>query len=116
MEHKREGMRLILTCTGVLVVGVTSVARGRERAREREFGLEVRRLSLPPPCLSCSSCLCSSSPCVRASCLRKALDVPFYRYKEMAQLYNGMSYVLTWLVDKCFEPCTCANVAIGEVP
>jgi hypothetical protein len=23
------------------------------------------------------------------SCLRKALDIPFYRYKEMAQLYNG---------------------------
>jgi hypothetical protein len=21
--------------------------------------------------------------------LRKALDIPFYRYKEMAQLYNG---------------------------
>jgi hypothetical protein len=62
--------------------------RKRARARERGFGLEVRRLSLPPPCLSCSACLCSSSPCVRAPCLRKALDVPLYRYKEMAQLYN----------------------------
>jgi hypothetical protein len=31
-------MRLILSCTGVLVVGVTSVARerGQERERERE--------------------------------------------------------------------------------
>jgi hypothetical protein len=29
-------MRLILSCTGVLVVGVTSVARERERASERE--------------------------------------------------------------------------------
>jgi hypothetical protein len=29
------GMRLILSCTGVLVVGVTNVARGRERERER---------------------------------------------------------------------------------
>jgi hypothetical protein len=29
-------MRLILSCTGVLIVGVTSVARGRERDRERE--------------------------------------------------------------------------------
>jgi hypothetical protein len=27
-------MRLILSCTGVLVVGVTSVARERERERE----------------------------------------------------------------------------------
>jgi hypothetical protein len=34
-------MRLILSCTGVLVVEVTSVAR----EREREFGLEVRCLS-----------------------------------------------------------------------
>jgi hypothetical protein len=44
-------MRLMLSCTGVLVVGVTSVAReqerGRERERERErgFGLEVSCLS-----------------------------------------------------------------------
>jgi hypothetical protein len=105
MEHKREGMRLILSCTGVLVVGVTSVARGRERAsererereREREFGLEVRRLSLLPPCLSCSTCLCSSSPYVRAlfacvipSPLRKALDIPFYRYKEMPSCTMGV--------------------------
>jgi hypothetical protein len=29
-------MRLISSCTGVLVVGVTSVARERERERERE--------------------------------------------------------------------------------
>jgi hypothetical protein len=29
-------MRLILSCTGVLVVGVTSVARESERERERE--------------------------------------------------------------------------------
>jgi hypothetical protein len=27
---------------------------------------------------------------VLSPCLRKALDVPFYRYKEMAQLYNGV--------------------------
>jgi hypothetical protein len=35
MEHKRE-MRLMLSRTGVLVVGVTSVARERGRERERE--------------------------------------------------------------------------------
>jgi hypothetical protein len=37
MEHKRE-MRLMLSRTGVLVVGVTSVVRerGRERVMERE--------------------------------------------------------------------------------
>jgi hypothetical protein len=48
-------------------------------------------------------------------CLRKALDVPFYRYKEMAQLYMGCSYVIMWLAENCLEPCTCTNMAIGEV-
>jgi hypothetical protein len=92
-------MRLILSCTGVLVVGVTSVAR--ERERERESSPEVSCLSLPSPRLSHSACLyspaftayvCASARplCVPVSaCLRKALDIPFYRYKEMAQLYNG---------------------------
>jgi hypothetical protein len=78
-------MRLILSYIGVLVVGVTSVARERERERERKrgFGLEVSCLSLPPPPrLSYSACLCS--PAFAASCLRKALDIPFYRCKEMA--------------------------------
>jgi hypothetical protein len=102
MEHKR-GMRLMLSCTVVLVVGVTSVAKEREGEREREFGLVVRCLSWPPPRLSYSACLRSSpSPCVCSSvclvcaCLfflvpcRKALDIPFYRHKEMAQLYNGV--------------------------
>jgi hypothetical protein len=69
-------MRLILSCTGVLVVGVTSVAR--ERERERGFGLEV----------SCLSCLHRVSPTLPASARlppppRKVLDIPFYRYKEV---------------------------------
>jgi hypothetical protein len=34
-------MRLMLSCTGVLVVGVTSVARGRGREREREAPLST---------------------------------------------------------------------------
>jgi hypothetical protein len=81
-------MRLILSCTRVLVVGVTSVAR--ERERERGFGLEVSYLSLPPPRLSYSACLCSPAfaPCVCA--LRKALDIPFYRYKEMPSCTMGV--------------------------
>jgi hypothetical protein len=33
--NTRGRMRLILSCTGVLVVGVTSVARERERERDR---------------------------------------------------------------------------------
>jgi hypothetical protein len=44
MEHKRE-MWLMISRTGVLVVGVTSVARGSEGEREREREREV------PACL-----------------------------------------------------------------
>jgi hypothetical protein len=47
----------------------------------------VSCLSLPPPHLSYSACHCS--PAFTLPLLRKALDIPFYRYKEMAQLYNG---------------------------
>jgi hypothetical protein len=35
-ETQAGGMRLILSCTGVLVVEVTSVARERGRERDRE--------------------------------------------------------------------------------
>jgi hypothetical protein len=120
MEHKWEGMRLILSCTGMLVVGVMSVARGRERERERErerdrgFGLEVRRLSLPPSRLSYFACLCSSSLCVRA--LGRPWTSPFIDTRRWLSCTMGCSYVLTWLAEKCLEPSTCANVATGEVP
>jgi hypothetical protein len=46
---------------------------------------------------------------------REALDIPFYRYKEMPSCTMGCSYVLSWLVEKRLEPCTRANVAVGEV-
>jgi hypothetical protein len=57
MEHK-GGMSLVLSCTRVLVVGVTSVARRQEReceyerARERE-GLALLVLSHPFAVRSC---------------------------------------------------------------
>jgi hypothetical protein len=60
--------------------------RESESEGERGFGLEVSCLSLPPPRLSFSACL--RSPAFALPLLRKALDIPFYRYKEMAQLYN----------------------------
>jgi hypothetical protein len=53
---------------------------------------------------------------LNVACLRKALDIPFYRYKEMPSCTMGCSYVLTWLAEKRLEPCTRANVAVGEVP
>jgi hypothetical protein len=57
MEHKRE-MRLMLSRTGVLVVGVTSVARerGRERDKERERERESLRASVSA-CLVCPASL-----------------------------------------------------------
>jgi hypothetical protein len=135
MEHKRE-MRLMLSCTGVLVVGVTSVAGERERERERErekerergFGLEASCLSLPLPHLSYSAYLHSSASYVRVF-VRAFLPVPplppsvgrpwtspFIDTRRCPAVQGGCSYELTWLAEKCLEPCTCTNVAIGEVP
>jgi hypothetical protein len=74
-------MRLILSCTGVLVVGVTSVAREREQERERESSTEVSCLSLPSLRLSHSAFLCS--PAFAAYVCRL---LALFR---MAQLYNG---------------------------
>jgi hypothetical protein len=98
--------------------------RARARARERE------RESLRAAYLVCPASLCSpyvnvlrqrASTCVNvcrclSTCLRKALDIPFYRYKEMPSCTMGCRYMLMWLAEKCLEPCTCANVAVGEVP
>jgi hypothetical protein len=112
MEQKRE-MWLMLSRTGVLVVGVTSVARGSEGESERES-----------PCVSLSQRV-SPVHDVNVSSrgreplfpsFRKALDIPFYRYKEMPSCTIGCSCVLTWLAGKRLELCTRANVAVGEVP
>jgi hypothetical protein len=73
---------------GVLVVGVTSVARERESLAVVVFS------RLAPP--------------------RKALDLPFYRCKESVHMYNGgvaMCYVASGEVS---EPCVHGNVAVGE--
>jgi hypothetical protein len=86
--------------------------RGRERERERE------RVSTC--CLSRLPRLSSMSNVdilhLVPLCLRKALDIPFYRHKEMPSCTMGCSYVLTWLAEKRLEPCTRAIVAVGEVP
>jgi hypothetical protein len=85
-------MSLVLSCTRVLVVGVTTLREG-ERERER---LALLVFSRPPS---------SSSP----------LDIPFYRHKEMAQLYNGgvaMCYVASGEVPGRYAR---VNVSVGEV-
>jgi hypothetical protein len=99
MEHKRE-MWLALSHTGVLVVGVTSVSR------------DV--LCVPP-----------RRRHVLATCLRKAPDIPFYRYKEMPSCTRGVAmcyrgwrrsalspvHELTWSSEKFLEPCR--STAVG---
>jgi hypothetical protein len=73
--------------------------------------------SAPHSSISMSTCVHVVGVGQRVStCLRKALDIPFYRYKEMPSCTMGCSYVLTWLAEKHLGPCTCANVAVGEVP
>jgi hypothetical protein len=81
-----EGWGLYYLALGVLAVGVTSVARESERERERirSWG-EVSELASTASLLLCLPLLAPSffpSP-------RKALDIPFYRCKEIVQLYNG---------------------------
>jgi hypothetical protein len=106
----------MLSRTGVLIVGVTSVVRERGRERVRERGRE----SLRAACLVCPACprrpTLSVLQRLPTTCLRKALDIPFYRYKEMPSCTRGCSYVLSWLAEKRLEPCTQANVAVGEAP
>jgi hypothetical protein len=77
-------MRLMLSCTGVLVVGVTSVARGSEGESERE------RPRFQRVCVSTCPCAHLNVPPFP----RKALDIPFYRCKEMSSCTTGCSYVL----------------------
>jgi hypothetical protein len=97
MEHKREDEAYIILHRGARSRGYKCCGRARARERERGFGLEVSCLSLPPPRLSYSACLCLPA----FAPLRKALDIPFYRYKEVPSCTMEV-----WL---------CANVADGEV-
>jgi hypothetical protein len=109
-------MRLMLSCTGVLVVGVTSVARGRRRERERESPL--------------STCLCLHVP-LRPPPPPLPPDPghPFYRCKEMSSCTTGCSYALrgwwgsalspvhelTWPSGKCLEPCRSTAVGVAWI-
>jgi hypothetical protein len=79
--NTRGRMRLILSCTGVLVVGVTSITRERERVWPWGELSELATSAFLPLCLPLLALL--RPP------FMQVLDIPFYRYKEMAQLYNG---------------------------
>jgi hypothetical protein len=88
-------------------------ARERERVRSRgeapEFASTVSLL-LCLPLLVLSLCAC----CPRA--LGRPWTSSFIDTRRWPSCTMGCSYVLTWLAEKCLEPCTCANVAVGEVP
>jgi hypothetical protein len=105
-------------------------ASTRERERERGSGPTRLLLSLcrastrsamhlssprtsPRPTVPLSSPRTSPRPAVPLSpCL---LDIPFYRHKEMAQLYNGgvaMCYVAN---GEVFGRYARVNVSVGEV-
>jgi hypothetical protein len=107
--------------------GYNRCERARARERKRGFGLEVRCLSLPLPRLSYSACLCSPafarsyvahsyvlSP--RPPPLGRPWTSPFIDTRRCPAVQWGCSYELIWLAEDCLEPCTCTNVAIGEVP
>jgi hypothetical protein len=93
----------MLSRTGVLVVGVTSVARGSKGESERESPVVNVFVSSRAPAPA------STSP------LRKALDIPFIDARRCPVVQRGvaMRYVAG---GKYLEPCTRANVAVGEVP
>jgi hypothetical protein len=98
--------------------GARSRYKRREgaRARARERDTE----SLRAACLVCPTCprrpTLSVLQRLSTTCLRKALDIPFYRYKEMPSCTRGCSYVLSWLAEKRLEPCTRASVTVRKVP
>jgi hypothetical protein len=94
-------------------------SRGYKR-RTWERGRERERESLRAACLVCPACprrpTLSVLQRLPTTCLRKTLNIPFYRYKEMFSCTRGCSYVLSWLAEKRLEPCTRANVAVRELP
>jgi hypothetical protein len=115
-------MRLMLSRTGVLVVGVTSVARGSEGERERE-SLYVLPVSSALPVLDVQRCQCCNV------CPRRALGrpwtSPFIYTRRCPAVQGGVSmcyhgwrrsalspvHELAWPTEKCLEPCR--STAVG---
>jgi hypothetical protein len=121
IEHKME-MWLMLSRTRMLVVGVTSVARGSEGESERE-SLCVLPVSSAPPVLDVQRCQCCNV------CPRRALErpwtSPFIDTRRCSAVQGGVAmcyhgwrrsalspvHELTWPSENCLEPCR--STAVG---
>jgi hypothetical protein len=108
MEHKRGNEPCIILHQGARSRGYKRCegASRRERERERERGSG-------PACLLPSPLSCAYPSSLLFPLL--LLDIPFYRHKEMAQLYNGgvaMCYVANEEVPGRYAR---VNVSVGEV-
>jgi hypothetical protein len=92
-------------------------SRGYKR-RARERGRERPTLSVLPRLPTASNVCprCRVVCCVFHHVPSEGPGHPFYRHKEMPSCTMGCSCELTWPSEKRLEPCTRANVAVGEVP
>jgi hypothetical protein len=118
------GMSLVLSCTGVLVVGVTSLARERgregassgERERERVWPLLV--FSRPFAVRTYARMFVCPSHCPLFRPFRPPSPVgpwtpPFIDVRRCPAVQWGVAGSLTWLTEECSEPCIDNNVAAG---
>jgi hypothetical protein len=101
----------IIVHRGARSRGYKRPERARARARERVPACCLSRLPHVPafPLLTC---------CVHVSqrALGRPWTSPFIDTRRCPAVQWGCSYVLTWLAEKCLEPCMGANVAVEEVP
>jgi hypothetical protein len=124
MEHMREDEAYIILPRGARS-RVTSVARERERVRSSgevpELASTASLLLCLPPLVpfSLRPSVCVMPLLLRACCphaLGRPWISPFIDTRRWPSCTMGCSYVLKWLAEECLEPCTCANMAVGEVP
>jgi hypothetical protein len=123
MEHKRE-MWLMLSRTGVLVVGVTSVARGSEGESDQRCQccrVCPRRPTCVPDVQRCQCC----NVCPRRA-LGRPWTSPFIDTRRCPAVQGGVAmcyrgwrrsalspvHELAWPSEKCLEPCRSKAVGV----
>jgi hypothetical protein len=92
----------------------------RERTMARARERESLRASVSTYLVCPASHFVNVSMCVNAPPPQRALGrpwtSPFIDTRRCPAVQWGCSYVLTWLAEKRLEPCTRANMDVGEVP